>query len=405
MSLRRPVVLAIVVAAGVFAGAAVAYVCHPSVAGTRMLTVHGSVVSLKARGAGFDLVLKGTGQCTKLSWNVATGASRSLSLGCPPPVRVQASSTPSALAAGAAGQRVVVQRGSGTAPDLLKVFGAGGTPVRTLPLPARPETLQSSGGIAVFSAKGAGVFAVRLSDGLYGYLGPNGGSFAPVLDGRGVLFHDGESKGALRDGNTVLEFVPRAAIAKIIARTAKPLVTGGPIRSISMDGPRVALAVGDTQGRCDRVLYWNVAWWPVQRISSTSGVTCMIRPHGMEIPRVAIGGFRSEWVTAEAGASRLIAGSPLCQEWVLGRFPEASQVTALAGDGATLVFAVTIHGRTTRLQGERAVPARSDRHGKRCASHRRRRCPDRRALAGRAGQSGQSLVRGRQSACDRSARR
>jgi hypothetical protein len=97
----------------------------------------------------------------------------------------------------------------------------------------------------------------------------------------------------------VLEFVPRAAIAKIIARTAKPLVTGGPIRSISMDGPRVALAVGDTRGRCDRVLYWNVAWWPVQRISSPSGVTCMIRPQGMEIPRVAIGGFRSEWVTAE----------------------------------------------------------------------------------------------------------
>jgi hypothetical protein len=188
---------------------------------------------------------------------------------------------------------------------------------------------------------------MRLSDGLYGYLGPDGGSFAPVLDGRGVLFHDGESKAALRDGSTVLEFVPRAAVTRIIARTARPLVTGGPIRAISMDGPRVALAVGDTGSRCDRVLYWNVAWWPAQRISSPSGVTCMVRPHGIEIPRLAIGGFRAEWVTTDNGAARLIAGSPLCQEWVLGRFGRPSVVTALAGDGATLVFAVTHHGKTT----------------------------------------------------------
>jgi hypothetical protein len=69
MSFRRPVVLAIVVAAGTFTGAAVAYVCHPSVAGTRMLTVKGSVVSLKSHGPGFDLVLKrGTSRCTKLAW-------------------------------------------------------------------------------------------------------------------------------------------------------------------------------------------------------------------------------------------------------------------------------------------------------------------------------------------------
>jgi len=95
------------------------------------------------------------------------------------------------------------------------------------------------------------------------------------------------------------------------------------------------------------VLYWNVAWWPVQRISSPSGVTCMIRPHGIEIPRVAIGGFRSEWLTTQAGSARLIAGSPLCQEWVLGRFGAPSRVTALAGDGGTLVYAVTVHGRTT----------------------------------------------------------
>jgi hypothetical protein len=347
MSLRRPIVLASVVAAGTFTGAALAYVCHPNVAGTRMLSVRGSVVSLKAHGAGFDLVLKrGAGHCAQLSWNVSTGASKTLGLGCPAPARLQASTLPPALTAGAAGQRVVVVRGAGASPDLLRVY-AGRRLLRTLPLPARPETLQSSGGIAVFAAAGAGVYAVRLSDGLFGYLGPNGGSFAPRLDARGVLFHDGESKAALRDGTTVLEFVPRAGIEKIIARTARPLVTGGPIRAISMDGPRVALAVGDSQGRCDRVLYWNVAWWPVQRVSSPSGVTCNVRPNGVEIRSVAIGGFRAEWLTTQNGTARLVAGSPLCQEWVLGRFQRASQVRALAGDGQTLAFAWNAGGRTT----------------------------------------------------------
>ena len=263
MPLRRPIVLASVVAAGTFAGAAYAYVCHPSVAGTRMLALRGSVVSVKAHGADFGLVLKrSSGSCAQVTWNGATGISRSIAASCSAPTRLQAASTPPGLAAGPAAQRVVVVRGTSLQPDLLKVYGAGGALVRTLPLPARPQTLQSSGGIAVLSAKGQGVFAVRLSDGLFGYLGPDGGSFAPVLDQKGVVFHDGESKAALRNGTTVVEYVPRAAIMRIIARTARPLVTGGPIRSISMDGPRVAVAVGDNQGLCDRVLYWNVAWWP-----------------------------------------------------------------------------------------------------------------------------------------------
>ena len=347
MSLRRPIVLASVVAAGTFAGAAFAYVCHPSVSGTRMLSLSGSVVSVNAHGANFGLVLKrGNGSCTHVTWNAATGTSRSLAAGCSSPVRLQTAGTPPVLAAGPTGQRVVVARGSKLDPDLLKVYGADGGLLRTLPLPARPQTIQSSGGIAVFSAKGQGVFAVRLSDGLFGYLGPDGGSFAPLLDGQGVVFHDGESKAALRNGTTMVEYVPRPAIMRLIARTARPLITGGPIRSISMDGPRVAVAVGDNQGLCDRVVYWNVAWWPAQRVSSSSGVTCMVRPHGVQIASVAIGGFRAEWLVTQAGRSRLIAGSPLCQEWVLGRYAHPASVSALAGDGATLAFASSVNGKT-----------------------------------------------------------
>jgi hypothetical protein len=348
MSLRRPIVLASVAAAGIFASAAYAYVCHPSAAGTRMLALRGSVISVKAHGASFGLVLEhSNGSCAHVIWNATAGSSRALAAGCSSPVRLQASSVPSTLAAGPAGQRVVVVRGTNLEPDVLKVYGAGGVLQRTLPLPARPQSLQSSGGIAVFSARGQGIFAVRLSDGLFGYLGPDGGAFAPVLDQKGVIFHDGESKAALRNGTTMVEYVPRPAIMRIIARTARPLVTGGPIRSISMDGPRVAVAVGDNLNRCDRVLYWNIAWWPAQRVSSPSGVTCMVRPDGVKITSVAIGGFRAEWLVTQAGRARLIAGSPLCQEWVLGRYAHPAAVRALAGDGATLAFATSMNGRTT----------------------------------------------------------
>ena len=79
------------------------------------------------------------------------------------------------------------------------------------------------------------------------------------------------------------------------------------------------------------------------------------RPVGTDVPRaaagrrdppVAIGGFRAEWLVTQNGGSRLIAGSPLCQEWVLGRYNSTGVVSAMAGDGATLAFAATSIGRT-----------------------------------------------------------
>jgi hypothetical protein len=341
---RRPIVPAVLVAAGVLAGSSFAYVCHPSAAGTRMLTLKGAVVSLKTRGANVGFVLKKpAGSCSRIVWSTATGVSTLARAACPAPLRVQSSTVLPALRSG----DVDVARGGGNRPDVLNVFGAGGHLVRSLPLPARPETLSSSGGIAVFAARGQGVFAIRLSDGLFGFLGPDGGSFAPRLDANGVLFHDGESKLALRAGKTVVEYMTRAAVLRTIARTARPLVTGGPIRSLSMDGPRVAVAVGDTSGRCDRVLYWNVAWNPAQRVSSAGGPTCMVRPENVQIPAVAIGGFRAEWLVTENGGSRLVAGSPLCQEWVLGRYGRVGAVTSLTGDGGTLAFAATTGARTT----------------------------------------------------------
>jgi hypothetical protein len=217
---------------------------------------------------------------------------------------------------------------------MLRVYGRRGSLVRKLALPAEPRLLVASGALAVFSAtRREGLFAVRLTDGLYTYLGPDGGSFRPLLSTRGVLFHDGESRLALREGRTILKFVPLPTIMGSITKTAAPLVVGGPIHGISMDGPRVALSVGDVRNVCGRVLYWNVAWRPVQRISAASGPTCRPGHTGVGIGRLTIGGFRTEWLTSEHW---LIAGSPLCQEWVLDR---SGKVGPMAGAGQNLVFA------------------------------------------------------------------
>ncbi|MGZ4389570.1 MAG: hypothetical protein ACXVZL_09345, partial [Gaiellaceae bacterium] len=146
-------------------------------------------------------------------------------------------------------------------------------------------------------------------------------------------------------------FVPRAAIEAGFMQTTAPVLTRGPIRALSFDGPRVALAVGDPRGVCGRILYWNVAWQPVQQISAPSGVTCLPGVGGIGISSVAIGGFRAEWVATAHGSARLIAGSPKCQEWVVRRLaqgPGGEQIVALAGDGATVAYAATTHEQGLR---------------------------------------------------------
>ena len=67
----------------------------------------------------------------------------------------------------------------------------------------------------------------------------------------------------------------------------------------------------------------------------------------MGIGRLAIGGFRTEWLTSERW---LIAGSPLCQEWLVRR---GGKVGAMAGSGRTLAFAV---GHTVAIVDGRYRP-------------------------------------------------
>ena len=134
------------------------------------------------------------------------------------------------------------------------------------------------GDFAVFSARGGGgLYALRLSDGQVGLLGPNRRLDAPQLVDDGVFYQDDEFKRDARQGIVRLKFIPTQGISSIIDRAQRPLITSGHIESLAMDGPRVALAVADRAHACDRVLYWNVAWRPVQRISAPNGPTCIPR--------------------------------------------------------------------------------------------------------------------------------
>ena len=72
--------------------------------------------------------------------------------------------------------------------------------------------------------------------------------------GIGVFYQDDEFKQDRARGMVRLKFVPTRGISSIIDRAQRPLVTRGRIRSLSMDGPRVALAVADPKQACDRMI-------------------------------------------------------------------------------------------------------------------------------------------------------
>jgi len=319
---------AAMLAAAALAGSALAYVCHPAARGARMLALNGSVRSVVVDRGEVHFLLAGARGCSRVAWSTWTGRSVSVRSSCD--VARRTSDAGLSVRVDSRGMPVLV------------------TPTRSLPLPTFARGATVADGIALVEATrpDGGVFAVRLRDGAFTYLGPDGRGFAPQITARGAVFHDGEDKSALRAGKTVAMFVPRPAIERRLALTTQPLVTGGKIESLSMDGLRVALAVRDRSGRCDRVLYWNVAWRPVQRITAPYGPTCA--PIGAtRLAAVGVGGFRAEWLARSAQGTRLIAGSPRCQEWVVDRLGN-SRLAGLAGDGATLAFATTT-GRSTTV--------------------------------------------------------
>src|SRR5947199_4374 len=121
------------------------------------------------------------------------------------------------------------------------------------PDPARPRTLRVSTGYALFTAADGGTYALRLRDGRVAALGAAVPGDSPRINELGAVF--AERHGYSSDPGNRLKFVPTSGMASEVNRNTRPLRTGGAIRSLAMDGLRVALAIQDRNGRCDRVMY------------------------------------------------------------------------------------------------------------------------------------------------------
>src|SRR5205085_6545199 len=104
------------------------------------------------------------------------------------------------------------------------------------------------------------------------------------------------------------------------------------------------LAVAGGAGRCDRVVFWNIAWRSVEQVSEKVGPTCTPYGGSGRITDIALGGARAQWLTVYRGRPMLVAADAIgCQEWVIRRLSDLGRRISVAGlgaDGPTLAFAL-----------------------------------------------------------------
>jgi hypothetical protein len=349
----------LVVAASALALAApaiAAYVCHPDPAGTRSLSLRGRVTAYSLRGSTLTVALATRAGCGVLVWNSALRKIARTSRACASVVAADRRPT---------GVRIV--GGTIDRPDRLDVL-VGGRVARSWPLAvrARADTLQVSRGLAAFLVRGrSGLWVVRLRDGRATFVAPIPAHDRPLLDAQGVAFQDYVYKRRSPD-RPLLKFVSARGLRTELARVARPLHTSGPIRSISVDGTRVALAVGAGVGGCDGVVFWSIPWRSAEQVSETRGPTCGVlgssrgvvrsvgasRAESGRISKVVLGGARAEWITLHRGRPMVVAADDIgCEEWVISRLSDRGRHWALAGvagNGTTLAYALVArsHGGT-----------------------------------------------------------
>ena len=338
---RTPLPLSVLVfALAVLAAPALAaYVCHPDPAGTQSLRLRGHVVGYTLRGTDVLVAVRDAGRCRTVAWAAATGRTTPSASACsavaatplaPPPRTVRIQRPPAGV----------------DLPDRIVVSNAQGRTVESWPLPVRVRrhTLQVSGPLAAYSALGGhGLWVTRLTDGRTTFVAPVRPADRPRLDAVGVTYQDNVYKHAPAD-RPLLKFVPTAALGQELAQVAVPVHTSGPIRSISMDGTRVALAAGATSSGCDRVLFWNIPWRSVEQVSENAGPMCAASGASRRISQVTLGGERAQWITSQHGRPALVAIDDVgCQEWVIERLsdrPAKMSLGAIAATGTTLAFAL-----------------------------------------------------------------
>ena len=237
------------------------------------------------------------------------------------------------------GTTVDVLRGGPDTPDRLRVSTRQGMRY-DWPLLGHASAIDVSHGIAIYVSPGNGLFAIRLHDGRQALLGMVRAGDRPRILGSGVVYLDNLRKRETRAGRTRISFVPRAAVMRALDQAAGELTTARPITALAVDGPRVAFAVRDEATRCNRVMFWNVAWNHVARLTMPNGPSCPAKGTADRVTRLAIGGSRATWTMSSARGQTTVASSIIaCVEMTVSSFRSGIGVSSVAGDGRVLAVA------------------------------------------------------------------
>lgn len=396
------VAIAVALAAGV---PAFAYVCHPDIAGTRTLAVHGRITGYSLLRNAVGVAYRDRAGCARvMRWKPLRGASledvgaltrRCTTAGAPIALRGSATivrdrpastliasdgtrravlrsggaieiyrhgilvrsiaraGTAKAQALALSRDRVVVLARGSASPDLpptLEVYRVSNSSLAHVwPLLVRPVTLDLEGGVAVFAAaQNGGAFGLRLSDGLTTFFGPTRRGDTPQIGPGGLVFQSGMYKKLQRQGVALLKFVPTASMRLGFARTFHTLATRQPIEDFSMDGQRVAVLIAAPAGQCKQVRLWSIPWHYFGRIDMNEDLTCAA---GMDIHRVSLAGIRMEWMATKDGVTRIVmTDSDKCMEEFVGRV-RSTRETLLAGDRGLLAFAAPRSQSSAREPG------------------------------------------------------
>jgi hypothetical protein len=326
-------------ATGAFAAVA-ALLCHPDPPGTKTAQVNGQVKQYAMSGAGVSIVYRSRRACLRTRWQVGrplSAARRVNGAACAD--RLSAPRTESV--AYRARARVSLIPGSADLPGRVRVRASSGT-VRRWPLPVDVAKLDAFGQTAVFAAADGGAYAMRLSDGHVALIGPDRRGDTPQIEAPGVVFQDNLDKAKEHSGRTLMKFIPSAAVDQALWEAGRPVDLPGTIEAIGMDGFRVALAV-HRQGECARIMYWNIAWDYLSKITDEDERTCQLTRSGGVIRSVAIAGIRSAWTIRSRRADRILtSNSTACFDRIVATVPRKDRgVTSLSGDAPALAYAIS----------------------------------------------------------------
>src|SRR4029079_4500420 len=109
-------------------------------------------------------------------------------------------------------------------------------------------------------------YAVDLRNGRTALIGLDRHGDVPQIDAPGVVFQDNLYKRNERSGRTLMKFIPAAAVDPSLSNAGSPVDLPGPVETIGMDGYRVALAIREP-GECAQIMYWNIAWNYMSKIT------------------------------------------------------------------------------------------------------------------------------------------